>query len=94
MVTVRLLGVVEYLLASYLGAGRVFGVLARIQVAVPAGEGARGYLHPDAVAGLEGDTGGPQVHSVLVYRAGHVPMLGRLYEAAGRVALTGARPSG
>src|SRR5919202_2606442 len=91
--TARVSGVVEYPLVGHLRTGRTQSVLASVEVAVPAGEAAGSYLHPDVVPGLEGDPGSPQVYRVLVHLAGlYQRWLDRVYDAKSRVALPDTRP--
>src|SRR5215212_7670463 len=68
----RTCGVVEDSLAGDPGVRRARSALAGGGVAIPAREGARGDLHPYAVACSEGDPGLPQVHAVLVDSPGSV----------------------
>src|SRR5215212_8923078 len=84
--------VVEDGLAGHLGAGRTERALARVEVALPAGMGARRDLHAHPVPGQERDARRPQIYDVLVDlarldgRRRH-----RSHHAGCRVALPGAR---
>src|SRR5688500_17699188 len=66
----RTFGVVKDGLVGHLGARRIEGVLARVEVALPARVGARRDLHPHPVPWEEGDACRPQVYDVLVDLAG------------------------
>src|SRR5688500_12606871 len=62
----RTSGVVTDDLVGHLGARRIEGVLARVEVALPARVGARRDLHPNPVPWEERDPCRPQVYHVLV----------------------------
>src|ERR671938_26129 len=53
-------------LVGHLGARGAYAALAGVRVALPAGEGARGDLHPYPVARPERDPGRPQLPAIFV----------------------------
>src|SRR3712207_283122 len=63
--------VVEDSLAGDLRPVRPYGALAGVRVPFPSGVRARGYLHPQPVACLEGVACRPEVYAELVDLAGH-----------------------